>query len=175
MNPIHTRLFFALALVSCSVVAHGNGPTDPQIAAIVVVANQVDVDAGKLAESTSTSKDVQDFARLMVTDHTAVNKSASDLVHKLHVTPETNATSDSLKQGGDKNLATLNGLRGAAFDKAYVDHEVAYHEAVIDVLDKTLIPSAHNGELKALLVKVRPAFIAHLEHAKHLQSRLNGG
>ena len=175
MNPIHTGLFFALALVSCSVVAHGNGPTDPQIAAIVVVANQVDVDAGKLAESKSTSKDVQDFARLMVTDHTAVNKSASDLVHKLHVTPETNATSDSLKQGGDKNLATLNGLRGAAFDKAYVDHEVAYHEAVIDVLDKTLIPSAHNGELKALLVKVRPAFIAHLEHAKHLQSRLNGG
>jgi putative membrane protein len=63
-------------------------------------------------------------------------------------------------------------LKGAAFDKAYVDHEVAYHQQVIDAIDKTLIPSASNAELKALLVKVRPAFIAHLEHARHLQGTL---
>jgi len=65
-------------------------------------------------------------------------------------------------------------LRGAAFDKAYVDHEVAYHQAVLDAVDKTLIPNAKNAELKALLVKVRPAFVAHLEHAKHLQASLGG-
>lgn len=155
--------------------AHGNGPTDPQIAAIVVVANQVDVDAGKLAQDKTGNKEVREFATLMVTDHTAVNKSAGELVQKLKVTPEPNATSDSLQQGGDKNLAALKGLSGAAFDKAYVDHEVAYHEAVIQALDTTLIPGAHNVELKALLIKVRPAFIAHLEHAKSLQKRLNGG
>jgi putative membrane protein len=64
----------------------------------------------------------------------------------------------------------LKTLKGAAFDKAYVDHEVAYHQQVIDALDKTLIPGATNDELKALLIKVRPAFVAHLEHAKRLQS-----
>jgi putative membrane protein len=63
-------------------------------------------------------------------------------------------------------------LKGAAFDKAYVDHEVVYHQQVIDAIDKTLIPSAQNAELKALLVKVRPAFIAHLDHAKHLQASM---
>ena len=77
--------------------------------------------------------------------------------------------SQSLKTAGDKNLAQLKALTGAAFDKAYIDHEVAYHQQVIDALDKTLIPGATNGELKALLVKVRPAFVAHLEHAKRLQ------
>ena len=71
---------------------------------------------------------------------------------------------------GEKNLAHLKTLKGAAFDKAYVDHEVTYHQQVIDALDKTLIPGATNEELKALLIKVRPAFVAHLEHAKHLQA-----
>jgi putative membrane protein len=151
------------------------GPTDPQIAAIVVTANQVDIDAGKLAERTSSSKDVKDFAKLMVSDHTGVNKAATDLVHKLKVKPEPNATSESLQKGGDENLAKLKTLKGAEFDRAYVDHEVAYHQAVIDAMDKTLIPNAKNEELKALLVKVRPAFDAHLAHAKHLQSQLGKG
>jgi len=108
----------------------------------------------------------------MVTDHTGVNKSATDLVTKLKVTPQDNETSQSLKSGGEQNVAALKKLKGAAFDKAYIDHEVAYHQQVLDAMDKTLIPSAKNDELKALLVKVRPAFVAHLEHAKHLQASL---
>jgi putative membrane protein len=93
-------------------------------------------------------------------------------VSKLEVTPEDNPTSQSLKSDGDKNLAHLKTLEGAAFDKAYIDNEVTYHQAVIDAIDKTLIPSAQNAELKALLVKSRPAFVAHLEHAKMIQSPL---
>jgi putative membrane protein len=145
------------------------GVNDAQIASIVVSANKVDIDAGKLAASRSTNDEVRAFARLMVTDHTGVNKSATDLAAKLKVTPQDNATSQSLKADGEKNLAHLKTLKGAAFDKAYIDHEVAYHQQVIDALDKTLIPGATNEELKALLVKVRPAFVAHLEHAKRLQ------
>jgi putative membrane protein len=146
------------------------GVNDAQIASIVVTANQVDIDAGKLAASRSANREVKAFAQLMVTDHTGVNKSATELVANLKVSPADNPTSQSLKSDGAKNLAHLKTLKGAAFDKAYVDHEVAYHQQVIDALDKTLIPGATNSELKALLVKVRPAFVAHLEHAKRLQS-----
>ena len=119
-----------------------------------------------------SNSDVKKFGQQMVTDHTGVNKQATELVTKLKVTPEDNPTSQSLKAGGEKNIANLKTLKGAAFDKAYIDNEVAYHQAVIDAIDKTLIPSAQNAELKALLVKVRPAFVAHLEHAKKLQSSL---
>lgn len=164
-------VFTALAVASAPCLAQG-GPSDAQIAAIVVTANQVDIDAGKLALTKSQSKDVKDFAQRMVTDHTGVNKSATELVTKLGVKPEENDTSRSLKQGGDQNLDNLKKQSGAAFDRAYVDHEVVYHQTVLDAMDKTLIPSAKNEELKALLVKVRPAFVAHLEHAKHLQSTL---
>jgi putative membrane protein len=176
-ESVMKRLQFAvaagLALVSSfALAAEGGAPNDAQIAAIVVTANQVDIDAGQLAKSSSKTKEVQEFAQLMITDHSGVNRSATELVTKLHVTPESNPTSESLKSGGDQNLASLKKLTGHAFDKAYVDHEVAYHQAVLDAVDKTLIPSAKNAELKALLVKVRPAFVAHLQHAKSLQASL---
>jgi putative membrane protein len=171
-------IFAAIAGVVALAVgawAQGSGPTDPQIASIVVTANQVDIDAGTLAKAKSKNKDVVDFAQLMITDHGGVNKAATELVQKLHVTPETNPTSVSLQKGGDENLAALKKLQGSAFDRAYVGHEVAYHQSVLDAIDTTLIPNAQNAELKALLIKVRPAFVAHLEHAKTLQSSLSGG
>ena len=159
-------------LMGPAAVAHAQGPDDAQIAAIVVTANQVDIDAGKLASSMASNAEVKKFAEQMVTDHTGVNKEAVALVTKLKVTPKDNPTSESLKKGGEENVASLKKLKGAAFDKAYIDHEVAYHQQVLDAVDKTLIPSASNAELKALLVKVRPAFVAHLEHAKQVQASL---
>ena len=152
--------------------ASAQGITDAQIAHIVVTANQVDIDAGKVAASMASNPEVKKFGEQMVTDHTGVNKAAVDLATKLKVTPADNPTSQSLKAGGEKNVANLKGLKGAAFDKAYIDHEVAYHQAVLDAVDKTLIPGASNAELKTLLVKVRPAFVAHLDHAKKIQSSL---
>jgi len=147
-------------------------PDDAQIAGIVVAANQVDIDAGKLAQKMTKHAEVKSFAKQMVTDHTGVNKQAVALVTKLKVKPQDSELSKSLKSGGAENMAKLKTLKGKEFDKAYIDHEVVYHEAVIDALDKTLIPNAKNAELKDTLVKVRPAFVAHLEHAKHLQSSL---
>jgi putative membrane protein len=165
-------VFVFACLLGLPVGAGAQAVNDAQIASIVVTANQVDIDAGKLAQSTSTNAEVKAFSERMITDHTAVNKSATDLVAKLKVTPEDNPTSQSLKSAGDKNLVHLKSLKGVEFDKAYAEHEVTYHQQVIDALDKTLIPGATNSELKALLVKVRPAFVAHLEHAKKLSLAL---
>jgi putative membrane protein len=167
------QIFKALPLLmlSFAVFASG-GPSDAEIAHIVVTANAIDIEAGKLAVTKGSSKEVKDFAQRMVTDHSAVNKQAGDLAKKLGVTPKDNDTSKGLMKGAKENITNLNGATGADFDKKYVDHEVAYHEAVLSALDKTLIPSAQNAELKALMVKVRPAFVAHLEHAKHMQASL---
>ena len=161
------------ALILATVSATGQTITDAQIASIVVTANQVDIDAGKLAASRAADAAVREFGQQMVTDHANVNRVATELVTKLRVTPADNPTSQALKAGGDKNLESLRSLNGEKFDQAYVDHEVAYHQQVLDALDKTLIPGAQNAELKALLVKVRPAFVAHLSHAKQLQAKLS--
>ena len=147
-------------------------PSDPQIAHIVVTANQIDIDAGKLAKAHSKNKEVQQFAQQMITDHTAVNKQAGALAKKLGVKPEDNDTSKALKKGAADNVANLKKLKGAEFDKAYVEHEVAYHQQVLDAIDKVLVPSAQNAELKGLIEKVRPAIATHLDHAKHVQADL---
>ena len=164
--------FFLAAMLAASGAAFAQAPSDPQIAHIVVTANQVDIDAGKLAEKQAQSAEVKAFGKQMVTDHSAVNKQAVALVTKLHVKPEDNATSQSLKSGGDANVKKLKTMKGAAFDKAYVDQEVTYHQAVLDAIDKVLIPNAKNAELKALIEKVRPAIDGHLQHAKMMQASL---
>jgi putative membrane protein len=163
----------AAGLLLAPVAASGQAISDAQIAAVVVTANQVDIDAGQLAHSRSTNDKVKAFAQLMVTDHTGVNKAATELVTRLKVNPQASPTSEALKSGGEKNLAHLKTLKGAAFDRAYIDHELTYHQQVIDALDTVLIPGATNAELKALLIKVRPAFIAHRDHAKSLQSTMS--
>lgn len=168
VNPI-----LAIAALMVATAAGAQSPNDAQIASIVVTANQVDINAGKLAKMKGHNAEVKAFAKQMITDHTAVNKQAVALVTKLKVTPEDNATSQSLAAAGRDNLKNLKTLKGSAFDKAYIDHEVAYHQQVIEAIDKTLIPSAQNAELKALLVAVRPAFVGHLEHAQQIQTMLN--
>ena len=167
------RIILAAAFMALAGAAFAQGgPNDAQIAHIVVTANQVDIDAGKLAERKGHAKDVKAFGKMMVMDHSGVNKQAVALVKKLRVKPEDNDTSRALKKGGRENVAKLKGLKGAAFDTAYVDHEVDYHQQVLDAIDKVLLPNARNAQLKALIEKVRPAIEAHLERAKQLRAEM---
>jgi len=145
-------------------------PTDPQIVGIVVAANQIDIDAGKLALSKTHDKQVHDFAQQMITDHSALQKSVFDLGAKLHVVPADSDTSASLKKQAAETTVHLKFLKGAAFDKAYIDNEVGYHKAVIDAVSTVLIPNAQNAELKSALTGAAPLFQGHLEHAEHLQA-----
>jgi putative membrane protein len=165
-------LTVAAGLAVSASTASAQAVTDPQIAAIVVTANQVDIDAGKVAEARATSADVKRFGQMMVTSHAGVNKQAAELMKQLKVTPERNPTSQSLESGGETNVAHLQKLTGVEFDRAYIDHEVAYRQQVLEAIDTTLIPNARNSELKALLTQVRPAIASHLQHAKTLQASL---
>lgn len=147
--------------------------TDANIAAIVVAANQVDIEAGQLAKTKSQNAQVKAFADQMINEHSGVNAKATELVTRLNVAPEDNDTSRQLLADGTAKRGQLAVLTGADFDRAYVDNEVAYHEAVLSAMDNTLIPGAQNAELKALITGVRPTFVAHLDHAKQLQSSLS--
>jgi len=146
--------------------------TDPEIASIAVTSNQVDIDQAAVAKERSKNPDVIHFAETMTNDHKAVIAQAVALVTKLKVTPKDNAVSKKLTADAAKTIATLKTKSGKAFDKAYVDNEVAYHKAVISVVQGTLIPATTNAELKALLQKVVPALKAHLEHAEMVQKAL---
>ena len=165
---------WACMSIACSAIialpVYSQQPTlsDPEIASIAVTANQVDVNAGELAKSTK-SKDVESFANTMINDHKAVIAQAVALVTKLKVTPKDNAVSKKLLADAGKTKKMLSAKSGKAFDKAYIDNEVAYHKAVTSTVETVLIPQSQNQELKQLLQNVLPALRTHLEHAEMLQ------
>lgn len=162
----------ALLALPGVVSAQSAKPNDAQIAHIAYTAGQLDIAAGKQALAKSHNKAVRDFASEMVRDHTAVNDKALALVKKLGVTPEANPTSSALTKQAEAKRDELAKLDGAAFDKAYVTNEVAYHRTVNGALRDTLIPSAQNGELKALLKTGLTLFSEHQAHAEHLSKSL---
>jgi putative membrane protein len=142
------------------------------VAHVAVTANSIDIALATFALSRAKNSDVKKFATTMIADHSAVNKQAAALAAKLGVTPKDNPVSQSLTKGAAEARASVQSLRGAAFDLAYISREVGYHQAVLEALDGLLIPTTSNAELKKLLVDVRPAIAAHLDHAKVLKSSL---
>ena len=163
----------AITLLSSPALAQGAKLTDPQIAHIAYTAGVIDIAAAKQALAKTHNKEVKAFAEDMVRDHEAVNKQALDLVKKLKVTPEDNDTSKTLSENAADERTKLSKLNGAAFDKAYVENEVAYHKAVDSALETQLIPSASNAELKSLLQTGLKIFQGHEQHAEHVLATLN--
>jgi putative membrane protein len=163
----------AFCLLSGTAFAQGTAkPSDPQIAHIAYTAGQLDIAAANQALSKSKNKDVLAFAQDMVRDHEAVNGQALNLVKRLNVTPEDNDTSRSLSKGSSEKLAELAKLSGAAYDKAYIANEVAYHKTVNGALETVLIPSSSNPELKSLLQTGLKIFQGHQQHAEHVAATL---
>jgi putative membrane protein len=166
--------FFLTFAAVTGLQAQGSPPdlTDPEVAHVAVTANSIDIELAEFAQARIRNEEVRKFAATMITDHSAVNQQAAALAGRLGVTPKDNAVSEALLKGASDARAGIEKLRGGAFDRAYMDREVAYHQAVLDALDGLLIPTTSNPELKRLLLDVRPAIAAHLAHAKKLQGSL---
>jgi putative membrane protein len=169
-----TTVLTLLAGLAFGLATQAAVPTDAEIAHIVVTANSIDVEGGNLAKIKAKDGEVKKYGQMMVTDHSSANRQATDLTKKLGLTPKPNDTSTMLRKDANAHVAELKGLEGKDFDREYLNNEVNFHQAVLDMIDQTLIPNAKNEELKALIMKVRPNIAGHLEHAKHLQSSLSG-
>ena len=165
-----TTVFVSASLLAGSVCAQENPKlSDPEVAHVAVVANQIDIAYAAIAKEKSKDADILKFAETMTNDHNAVINQASALVKKLNVTPKENSVSQKLLADAEVAKKSLRAKSGKAFNKAYIDNEVTYHKAVIGAVEGLLIPEAENAELKALLQNVVPALKTHLEHAEMVQ------
>jgi putative membrane protein len=144
--------------------------SDAEVASVAVVANQIDISYAEIAKEKSKDAEVLKFAETMARDHKAVIGQAAALAKKLEVTPKDNAVSQQLLADAAKTKKELRSKSAKAFNKAYIDNEVAYHKAVIAAVEGLLIPETDNQELKELLQNVVPALKAHLMHAEMLQN-----
>lgn len=152
---------------------HAGAPPldDPTIVAIFDAANTADIETGSLGAKRGQDKAVRDYGAMIAHDHAAVRQQGRDLAKKLGVTPTPPADRSSA-EAHVQAMDSLRGKHGAEFDRAFLQHEVAFHQAVIAAIQTTLLPAIQNAELKALVVKVAPAFQAHLLAAQRLQKQL---
>jgi putative membrane protein len=144
---------------------------DPTIVAIFDAANTADIETGMLATKRGHAKEVREFGAMLARDHAKARQLGRDLASKLGVTP-TPPADDASGRAHAAAMTHLETLRGAAFDHAFLQHEVVFHRAVIDAVNTTLLPAIRNAEVKALVVKVAPAFQAHMLAAGQLDETL---
>lgn len=179
MKKTFAFLSAALTLFSGAALAQQKGTPQPlteaQIAAVLTEANDVDIENGKMAEKRASNPDVKAFGERMVKDHRQSNDSAAALVKRLNMKPEGSPMRETIKASGKDSKKKLGDLKGADFDRAYIDGEVAMHNMLLQSIDKDMMPVVKNEELRALLEKNRPIIASHLEHAKTLQGQLSGG
>jgi putative membrane protein len=176
-------LALGVSMAACSDDDDGGGTTtdanatlnDNQVAAVIVAANTGEIQEGQVAQAQGSNDAVKVFAGKMVTEHTAANTRATALFSGLGITPQENATSQKLTSDASAMVTSLKAMSGAALDKAYIDGQVAAHQMVLDLIDKTLLPGASRAELKTELNTMRTAVAAHLAEAKTIQASLSGG
>ena len=166
-----SAVLFLSAAAPTSVPDAAQALDDPTIVAIFDAANGADIETGNLAVKLGSSKEVRDFGAMLARDHQQVQKMGRDLATKLGVKP-TPPKDDASGKAHAEAMKRLGGLKGLAFDRAFLEHEVAYHQGVIDAINKTLMPAIKNAELKALVVKVAPAFAGHRDAAKAMLEKL---
>ncbi len=170
-HPFRALLAAAAVFAAVPTVLTAQKLTDANIVAIFDAANTADIETGRLAASSGTSKEVRELAQSFVDAHTSVRQQGRDLAKKLGVDPVLPASDQGAEQHAAA-MTSLKGKKGKAFDVAFLDHEIAFHQAVIDAVTTTLLPAIQNADLKAFVEKVAPAFVGHLEMAKSLRAKL---
>jgi putative membrane protein len=145
---------------------------DATIVAIFDAANTSDIETGELAAKKGSTKEIRDFGAMLARDHKVVRQQGRDLAKKLAVTP-TPPKNDNNAKDHAAIMKKLSGLKGAEFDMAFLQNEVGYHDAVIAAVTKTLLPAIQNAELKDLVTKVAPAFVAHRDAAKNMLDKMH--
>lgn len=143
------------------------GLDDPTIVAIFDAANTYDIETGNLAVARASSKAIRDFGAMLARDHMNVRQQGRDLAKSLGVTP-TPPANFGLAKAHTAAMQSLRGLQGKEFDRAFLRHEVDFHNAVIDAINQTLMPAIQNAQVKDLVTKVAPAFAAHRDAAQNL-------
>ncbi|WP_413288470.1 DUF4142 domain-containing protein [Bdellovibrio sp. HCB337] len=170
-------LILCLAALSFGATANAQAPqtptlTDAHIVEIMKVANEGEADLGKAAKSRAENKDVKDFAKMMVDQHKKSEKEVKNVAKKANVKAADNATADSLKKDIDTQEDTLKKLKGAEFDKAYIQQQISMHEQLLKDLNDKYIPAAQSAELKAYLETTKTHVQEHLSKAQQIQSTL---
>jgi len=161
MNAAATPATTSADASAMSASSPDSGPiTDTAFYQDVLNDGQNAVAASKLAEKNASSKDVKDFAKMLATDHAALDQKVKAAGGKDVTEPATPA-----------DTSALTGKTGKDFDKAYVDAMVSDHQKAIAMFENAS-KNASTDKAKKLATDTLPALHKHLDAAQKLQTSL---
>jgi len=158
-----------------SVNASATLMTDANVAAVAQASNMDEIQTSQAALQRSQNAQVRQFAQMMIAEHTAVDREMMQMLHAKNMTPQPNAAAQAAMQATRATVANLNQRSGMDFDRAYMMHQVQAHRWTLTALDRSLIPSTRDLEMKAFLAtRVRPGVAMHLESAQRISASMGG-
>lgn len=178
-----TALVLAATLSACGPQRAENGTdaqpappalSDANVASIINSANNGEIQEAQVVLQRSSNPAVREFAQRMITDHTASNQRLQAVLSDIGVAPAPMGLTQQLENSESQTLQSLGDRTGADLDRAYIDHQIAIHQWLIESIDSMLVPSTSNNELEDYLVELRPTIVSHLEHARRIRASLGG-
>lgn len=137
--------------------------SDAQIIGIYSQVNSFDIETAMLGELRGASDQVRDLGQMVSRDHSGVRQAVHALASEIGVVPVLPPARIEAARDHDTVIMELRKLDGAAFDAAYLQHEIAFHRAAIAAVEGLLLPETESPELRAHFEAVLPAFYHHLE------------
>ncbi len=173
------KLIIALLLTTSMAYANStnndapSARNDAKISAILMEANNADIDASMTAKRKTNNAEVRSYAVAMVNEHNSNNHELQQVMERANIKTRQNQESKNIKNSTRDAKNNYKSLNGDAFDRAYIDNEVSNHSQVLNTLDQDLIPNAKSPNLKAHLIKSRTTIAEHLDHAKRIQTQIS--
>lgn len=136
-------------------------PTPQEFIDKAAKSDAFEVAAGQLAKTNGGTSGVKDFGQMMIDAHT---KSTADIKKAAGTLKPDPVLTDDRK---DK-LSDLGKLKGAEFDKAYIDGQIDAHEDALSLMKKYGADGT-DASLKAAAQTIAPVVQKHLDQAKELK------
>ncbi len=138
--------------------------TDQQFVDFAGQTDMVEINLGKLAQTSASSQAVKDYAQMLITDHTKDFNQLYDVAHQANLTRP-----DAIDAEHNKMMIDpFQKLNGAAFDHHYIQEMVTGHTKAIAVFKKEAA-DAQNPAVKTYAENDLPVLQKHLDGAKDLE------
>lgn len=149
----------------------GRSLSDENVLSLLALSNGAEIAAGKAAQEKASNSDVKDFAKMLVDDHTELQKKLDSFATDANLTPVSPPMADQMQAQNEQQMDSLQSMSGAAYDRAFINDMVKDHQMTLDNLHQWE-STATNAQLRSIVSGAIPVIQKHLDRAQELQSSL---
>jgi putative membrane protein len=146
--------------------------TDDQILYVLHAANMAEMDQARMAQKKAKNGRVKRFADMMLKDHAEADTKGTDVAKKVQASLAPSQTSNRLESDAKQLTAAITADKEKTFDRTYMDAQVKEHRALLDAIDREMLPAVRGTDTKELLQTVRAKVQGHLQEAEQIQKGL---